>query len=178
MLASSSIELAASGIWRCSNGRGTFGIPVFGALTRNGDLKGPAPWTGSSSEHAELDAFLELAADALEAGVNWRSLLEAAAFGAEKQDGSWRLTAMKPPGQHTAVAADKAFALAILHLWTNGDKGEVSFFHPLMMRNRRETRMRFTAWGISRVVRWPVGQQPKISRWRETCVGARRLCLR
>ena len=110
------------------------GIPVFGALTRNGDLKVPARHLGlvQASEHAELDAFLELAADALEAGVNWRSLLEAAAFGAEKQDGSWRLTAMKPPGQHTAVAADKAFAFsypALVDQWRR-QGAEVSFFTP------------------------------------------------
>ena len=111
------------------------GIPVFGALKRNGDLKVPARHLGlvQASEHAELDAFLELAADALEAGVNWRSLLEAAAFGAEKQDGSWRLTAMKPPGQHTAVAADKAFAFsypALLDEWRR-QGAEVSLFSPL-----------------------------------------------
>ena len=111
------------------------GIPVFGALKRNGDLKVPARHLGlvQASEHAELDAFLEFAADALEAGVDWRSLLKAAAFGADKPHGSWQLTAMKPPGQHTAVAADKAFAFsypALLDEWRR-QGAEVSMFSPL-----------------------------------------------
>ena len=97
-------------------------VPVFGALTRNAELKVPERHLGSAqaSEHSELNQFLERAADELEASVDWRAILDVAQSGLQSAGGAVCDAPIQPPGQMLAVADDKAFAFkypALLRAW-------------------------------------------------------------
>ncbi|EAQ01217.1 cobyrinic acid a,c-diamide synthase [Pseudooceanicola batsensis HTCC2597] len=99
---------------------GPLGLPVVAALPRQAGLALPSRHLGlvQAGERADLDAFLDRAAEALAAGVpgeeptDLSALLELAApLPAPKH-----APRIAPPGQRIAVARDRAFAFAYPHL--------------------------------------------------------------
>jgi len=106
-------------------------VPVLAALHRNPALAMPSRHLGlvQAQEHPELEAFLNLAADALAETLHVDALLALArALPAAAKTG--RLT---PPGQFIAVAKDRAFDFAYPHILNDwSDAGaEIRFFSPL-----------------------------------------------
>nr|WP_246484604.1 cobyrinate a,c-diamide synthase [Marivibrio halodurans] len=94
--------------------------PILGALMRNEGLALPARHLGlvQASETADLDTFLERAADAVEAGVDLDRLVDAArpAHLAPSSPASMDAAWGAPPGRRIAVARDAAFAFVYPHL--------------------------------------------------------------
>lgn len=90
-------------------------MPLLGAVRRDAGLSLPSRHLGlvQAAETADLDAFLERAADAVEAGVDLDRLIAAA-----RQCGiaSPEIPAETPPGRRIALARDAAFAFAYPHL--------------------------------------------------------------
>ncbi len=107
------------------------GIPVLGALPRQAGLTHPARHLGlvQARERADLAAFLDRAADALEASVDLDALAALAAP-LPAPAGAPRLP---PPAQRIALAEDDAFAFAYPHLLADWrDAGaEILRFSPL-----------------------------------------------
>lgn len=109
-------------------------VPVLGSLKADPHLSLPERHLGlvQAGEHASLEAFIERAADAVEAGVDLGALLSLAED--EAPYPSEQVPACLPPiGQRIAVARDLAFAFSYPHLlegW-RGQGAEVSFFSPL-----------------------------------------------
>lgn len=107
------------------------GLPVFGALPRSSGLTHPDRHLGlvQAGERPDLEAFLNAAADAVEAALDVEAILALAApiTGAEHSP------RIPPPAQSVAVAQDQAFAFAYPHLLTDWrDQGaEIRFFSPL-----------------------------------------------
>ena len=109
------------------------GLPVLGAIPRAADLAVPERHLGlvQAVEHADLDGFLDRAADLLEAHLAVDRLLDVAAMGPS-------LPAASPPslptlGRRIAVARDAAYAFAYpgqLDAW-RGVGSEIAFFSPL-----------------------------------------------
>ena len=111
-------------------------MPVLGTVPRNADLALPARHLGlvQAGEHADLEAFLERAADIVSASVDLEALAALAAplgFSNEARDG--KTVRLAPLGQRIAIARDEAFAFAYPHLlegWR--DQGaDLSLFSPL-----------------------------------------------
>jgi cobyrinic acid a,c-diamide synthase len=108
-------------------------VPVLGCIRSDPQLALPERHLGlvQAGEHAGLEAFIERAADALEAGLDLDlilSLARSAPSGQRSQTGS-----IAPLGQHIAVARDLAFAFSYPHL-LKGWKAQgatLSFFSPL-----------------------------------------------
>lgn len=107
------------------------GIPVLGAVPRQKALQTPSRHLGlvQATEHADLEAFIETAADLLENSVDLDALsdLAVAVEAAPLQAG------LPPIGQRIAVARDAAFAFAYPHMldaW-RADGVEISTFSPL-----------------------------------------------
>lgn len=94
--------------------------PILGALMRNEGLALPSRHLGlvQASETADLDAFLERAADAVEAGVDLDRLIDAARPTrlAPPPRASMDATRGAPPGRRIALARDAAFAFVYPHL--------------------------------------------------------------
>jgi len=110
----------------------TLGLPVLGALPRAEGITVPSRHLGlvQAGEHANLEGFLEQAADAVEAAVDLEQLMTVAQPMGRHGDGS---VAIPPLGNHIAVARDIAFAFAYPHVldgWRTAG-AEVSFFSPL-----------------------------------------------
>jgi cobyrinic acid a,c-diamide synthase len=107
------------------------GIPVFGALPRSAALTHPDRHLGlvQAGERPDLEAFLNAAADAVEAALDVDAILALAAP-ITRTEHSPRTP---PPAQSIAVARDQAFAFAYPHLLTDWrDQGaEIRFFSPL-----------------------------------------------
>ncbi|QEE44035.1 cobyrinate a,c-diamide synthase [Rhizobium sp. WL3] len=109
-------------------------VPVVGSLRADPTLSLPERHLGlvQAGEHVALEAFIERAADAVEAGVELDALLALAE--AEAKSSPAPLPAILPPlGQRIAVARDLAFAFSYPHLlegW-RGQGAELSFFSPL-----------------------------------------------
>lgn len=110
------------------------GIPVLGVLPRQGDLALPERHLGlvQAGEHADLDAFLDRAADWIDAGCDV-SALAALAGGGDPERNHPPAPPLAPLGRHIAIARDAAFAFAYPHLmdgWRQAG-AELSFFSPL-----------------------------------------------
>lgn len=109
------------------------GVPVLGAVRRDAALDLPSRHLGlvQAEEHADLDAFLDRAAERLAAAVDLealRALARPACFAA-----SGTGFTLPPPGQRIAVAADAAFAFAYPHLLEDwrAQGAELQPFSPL-----------------------------------------------
>lgn len=105
-------------------------IPVLGAIPRNAKITQPSRHLGlvQASENPDLEAFLNAAADLVDAHVDLAALT---ALMAPLSGGTGR--AIRPPAQKIAIARDTAFAFTYPHLvrdWTSAG-AEVSFFSPL-----------------------------------------------
>ena len=108
------------------------GLPVLGALHRQDGLTHPSRHLGlvQAGEHPDLQAYLERAADAVEAAVDIAALTALAAP-LPATDGL--APSLPPPAQRIAVARDRAFAFAYPHLlddWRAAG-AEIAFFSPL-----------------------------------------------
>ncbi|HEX2019482.1 MAG TPA: cobyrinate a,c-diamide synthase [Aurantimonas sp.] len=109
-------------------------IPVLGALPRSVELALPERHLGlvQAGEHATLTAFLDGAADRVEAGCDIDALAALAAPG-KRGFGSEAAAPLTPLGQTIAVARDEAFAFAYPHLldgWRRAG-ATIRFFSPL-----------------------------------------------
>ncbi|MWB79567.1 cobyrinate a,c-diamide synthase [Pseudooceanicola sp. 216_PA32_1] len=107
------------------------GLPVLAALPRDAGLAMPSRHLGlvQAGERADLDAFLDKAADWLDAALE-RDALERIAAPLAEAPGALR---MKPPAQVIAVARDQAFAFAYPHMLADwrSHGAELRFFSPL-----------------------------------------------
>jgi len=109
-------------------------VPVLGSLRTDQNLLLPERHLGlvQAGEHGSLEAFIERAADAMEAGVDLDAVLRLAGGDVAKSSGP--VPAGIPPlGQRIAVARDLAFAFSYRHLlegW-RAQGAELSFFSPL-----------------------------------------------
>lgn len=113
------------------------GLPILASLFRRADLALPSRHLGlvQASERADLDLFLDKAADALEDTLDFDALLNIAApvaaptahFGREHPAG------IAPPAQIIAVAQDRAFAFCYPHLLDDWRRAgaEIRLFSPL-----------------------------------------------
>jgi cobyrinic acid a,c-diamide synthase len=109
------------------------GLPVLGALPRNEGITVPSRHLGlvQASEQADLESFLERAADAIDASVDLDALM---ALARPIPGNGAPTTAIPPLGRHIAVARDIAFAFAYPHVlddWRAAG-AELSFFSPLL----------------------------------------------
>jgi cobyrinic acid a,c-diamide synthase len=109
-------------------------IPVLGVLPRSAELALPERHLGlvQAGEHATLTAFLDRAADRVEAGCDIGALAALAAPGMRAPGGS-AAAPLAPLGQTMAVARDEAFAFAYPHLlegWRRAG-ATIGFFSPL-----------------------------------------------
>ncbi|MGH1459720.1 MAG: cobyrinate a,c-diamide synthase [Paracoccaceae bacterium] len=107
------------------------GLPVLAAMARRADLALPSRHLGlvQASERADLDGFLDRAADALAQSLDLEALMALAAPLARAP----RLAGLAPPAQRIAVANDAAFAFAYPHLLEDWRRAgaEVIPFSPL-----------------------------------------------
>lgn len=109
----------------------SIGIPVLGMVFRQKALHTPSRHLGlvQATEHSDLEAFIESAADLLETHVDLDALSELATSVVRA-----KLPAGLPPiGQRIAVARDAAFAFAYPHIldaWRAAG-AEISTFSPL-----------------------------------------------
>ena len=131
------------------------GVPVLGVLPGDAALRLQERHLGlvQAGEHGNLEAFLERAADWVEAGLDMPTIRRLAAVATDAGDAADRTTAfsagrparpfgtdaattvsrLPPLGQRIAVARDTAFAFAYPHLlggW-RAQGAELSFFSPL-----------------------------------------------
>jgi len=107
------------------------GLPVLAALRRSGALTQPSRHLGlvQAQEHPELEAFLDTAADALEASLDQAELLALA----RDLPVATNAPRMAPPAQTIAVAQDQAFAFSYPHLLNDwrAQGAEIRMFSPL-----------------------------------------------
>ncbi len=106
-------------------------VPLIGALPRSEALTQPSRHLGlvQAGERADLDAFLDAAADAVETHLDLDQLVALA----ENIGPAPEMPRIPPPAQSIAVAQDQAFAFAYPHLlddWRAGG-AEIRFFSPL-----------------------------------------------
>ncbi|TPW31298.1 cobyrinate a,c-diamide synthase [Pararhizobium mangrovi] len=110
------------------------GIRVFGALRRDDALSVPERHLGlvQASEHGGLEAFIERAGDAVEAGVDCDALVHAAGIFAPPVPEA-NIERLPPPGSRIAIARDTAFAFVYEHLLLGWRRrgAEIRFFSPL-----------------------------------------------
>lgn len=108
------------------------GIPVLGCVRNIYDLEIPSRHLGlvQASEHADLEAFIERAAQLVTDAISLEDLAELASC--HTQDVEVAHT-IPPFGQRIAVAADRAFGFAYPHLLQTWQKAgaEVMPFSPL-----------------------------------------------
>ncbi len=107
------------------------GLRVLGAVPRSPGLETPSRHLGlvQAGERADLEAFIEQAAELVAEHVDLEGILQVAAE-LEWNDKAGRL---EPPGQRIDVARDLAFAFSYPHLlddWT-AQGADVAFFSPL-----------------------------------------------
>ena len=106
------------------------GVPVLGVLPRDAAVARPSRHLGlhQAGEDADLDAFLDRAADWVTGGCDLAALR---ALASPLPEGSIRVAT--PPAQRIAVARDAAFSFFYshhLHDWRAAG-AEVTFFSPL-----------------------------------------------
>ncbi|WP_417835367.1 cobyrinate a,c-diamide synthase [Thalassospira tepidiphila] len=119
-------------------------IPVLGAVRRSEDLILPERHLGlvQAGEHAELETFLDRAADIISEDVDLDALIALVGEKAGKVEKTKKsakvtsiapVTVIAPLGRHVAVARDAAFAFSYPHLldgWRAAGT-KISFFSPL-----------------------------------------------
>jgi cobyrinic acid a,c-diamide synthase len=110
------------------------GIPVLGALPRDAALVLPERHLGlvQAGEHADLERFLDHAADVVEAHIDLAALKHI--WSAPKRfDPMANVPRLPPLGSRIAVARDDAFAFAYTHLFEGWRRrgAEIAFFSPL-----------------------------------------------
>lgn len=117
-------------------------LPVIGAVRRSEDLILPERYLGlvQAGEHAELDTFLDRAADIISEDVDLDALIALVGENAEKAKKTKKsanptptVPLIAPLGRHVAVARDAAFAFGYPHLldgWRAAGT-KISFFSPL-----------------------------------------------
>ncbi|NQU69513.1 MAG: cobyrinate a,c-diamide synthase, partial [Rhodospirillales bacterium] len=109
------------------------GIRVFGALANDPTLKLQERHLGlvQAGERADLEALLERAADCLGDNLDLAGLQEIAAAPSIMNAGP--STALRPLGQHIAIARDIAFGFCYPHMLDDwrGAGARISFFSPL-----------------------------------------------
>lgn len=93
-------------------------IPVLGAIPRSADIETPSRHLGliQAQERSDLHAFIDRAADIVDANVDLDSLMKLAT----SLPSSEFFRKISPPAQTIAIASDNAFAFAyphILHDW-------------------------------------------------------------
>ncbi len=107
------------------------GVPVLAALRREAALALASRHLGlvQAQERADLEAFLDGAAEALAATLDREALMALAAA----LPGAGAAAGMEPPAQVIAVARDAAFAFAYPHMLGDWRRrgAEVKFFSPL-----------------------------------------------
>jgi cobyrinic acid a,c-diamide synthase len=106
-------------------------MPVLGAMPRDADLALPSRHLGlvQAAERADLEAFLERAADIAADRIDIDALVALAAPIAAAPEAA----RIAPPAQRIAVARDEAFAFCYPHMLRDwqGQGAEISFFSPL-----------------------------------------------
>ena len=121
------------------------GIPVFGALPRDGGLSLPERHLGlvQARETADLESRLDRLADFVAAHVDLDALVRAAGAASSGPEGgspdAWR-SLPRPPGQRIALAEDAAFSFVYPHLvagWRAAG-AEIVPFSPLADRGPPE----------------------------------------
>jgi cobyrinic acid a,c-diamide synthase len=109
------------------------GVRVIGALPREQGIVLPERHLGlvQASEHADLQAHLERLADMVEQHVDLDALLASAR--PVESAASGPVSALPPPGQRIALAADAAFTFIYPHLLASWRKAgaEIAVFSPL-----------------------------------------------
>lgn len=108
------------------------GPPVLGAIPRDARLNQPSRHLGlvQATERADLDSWLDTAADIIEANLDLAALPSAPLAPAQPAKPRAPLF---PMAQHIAIARDQAFAFSYPHLikdWREAG-AEISFFSPL-----------------------------------------------
>lgn len=110
------------------------GIAVLGAIPRDTALVLPERHLGlvQAGEHADLEQFLDHAADVMEECIDFAGLQHI--WSGQKQHTSMaNVQRLKPLGSRIAVARDDAFAFAYAHLFEGWRRrgADISFFSPL-----------------------------------------------
>ena len=107
------------------------GLPVLGALHRQGGLEHPSRHLGlvQAGEHPDIEGYLGRAAAAVARAVDLSALTALAA----PLPAAAPVPRLPPPAQRIAIARDAAFAFAYPHLLADwrAAGAEVSFFSPL-----------------------------------------------
>lgn len=107
------------------------GLPVLAALRRNATLAMPSRHLGlvQAGERADLDQFLDRAADALAESLD-QETLQTLLRPIPRKSQARRIP---PPAQRIAVARDKAYAFCYPHLLADwrAEGAEIAFFSPL-----------------------------------------------
>jgi cobyrinic acid a,c-diamide synthase len=107
------------------------GLPVLGAIRRDRALSQPSRHLGlvQAGERPDLDAFLDAAADRVEAGIGLDALVKLAA----PLPPAKPLAPIPAPASSIAVASDQAFAFAYPHLLADWQRGGaiIHTFSPL-----------------------------------------------
>jgi cobyrinic acid a,c-diamide synthase len=111
------------------------GIPVLGSLPRNADLTLPERHLGlvQASEHFELSAWIERVAAMMEQHIDIDGIVVRGAPIAPPLASQGSATALPPPGNRIALAADAAFSFIYPHVldaWRRAG-AEVVQFSPL-----------------------------------------------
>lgn len=110
------------------------GITVLGAIPRDEELVLPERHLGlvQAGEHADLERFLDHAADVLEERFDFAALAHIWS-GPKRHAAMANVPRLKPLGDRIAVARDDAFAFAYTHLFEGWRRrgAEISFFSPL-----------------------------------------------
>ncbi len=107
-------------------------IPILGSILRQPNLQTPSRHLGliQASEHPDLNAFLDQAADIVETSVDIDALF---ALATQQIQSKAPATILPPPAQRISVASDTAFAFAYPHLlqgW-HAAGAEIQTFSPL-----------------------------------------------
>ena len=110
------------------------GIVVLGAVPRDAALVLPQRHLGlvQAGEHADLERFLDHAADVLEQRIDFVALMHI--WSAPKRHTAMaNVPRLKPLGNRIAVARDDAFAFSYTHLFEGWRRrgAEILFFSPL-----------------------------------------------
>lgn len=107
------------------------GLPVLGAIRRDRALSQPSRHLGlvQAGERPDLDAFLDAAADRVEAGIDLEAFTALAAPLPEAKP----LPPIPAPARSIAIASDQAFAFAYPHLLADWQRSGATIrtFSPL-----------------------------------------------
>lgn len=117
------------------------GLPVLAAMRRHKALSMPSRHLGlvQAGERADLDSFLEAAADALADSLDQDALLALMAPTPQAASLPQTPPRMAPPAQRIVVARDQAYAFSYPHLLADWHAAgaEITFFSPSRMTRCR-----------------------------------------